>query len=512
MKSKLKKFVIEYWGIITVFLVFITINRSVPVGGDDVECARWWSNNGILSNLLGYIHGWTYLNGRISNNFSVSLFSHFRLLWIVFSAVVQCVTIWSMEKVLNKQSNRLVVLMLILFLCVGKNFRIETQFHEVGNVSYTICCACGWFLCVLLINEKRIMAQVNKSINAAFVALAFILGIITSTWIENLTMAFDTSLLVLLIYFRRKREKMIQHKMLHASIAGALIGTIFMFSSVGIGLRLDVRKGVYETILNNLSSYVLNFVWQNELLLTIFSVTFILGLIYCRDIFRNRKVLLAIALVAHMGNILILGINILGNIVITTPYAESWIGAKGTSLNYLSILGLGMMFAFEIFVITISVVCISERRGRQLWFGLYLVALVSAAPMIFSPGARNMIVVIQVLIFYISYLAINICRNLVPTSGLGVAIKVLLCMLTLSRVQVYANTIQHAVKISNIRFQLIEAYRIETYGNNYAGDYILALPKYDENLLIGNFNTDYYLMGYIAYYKLPKETQLVFFD
>lgn len=497
MKEKIKENYIYY----AIFVLFLLIGLFVPVGGDDWEISYWYNNENLFSLLCKSIYMWNTYNGRILNNFFDMFLGKYTVLWAFISAMIHTGTIYYLLKIFKLEKIKILPFcMLILFLMVSNNFRMEIQLHKIINISYTIP-AFGIFFTIYLINKY--IDTVSKS-KIIYICM-FLLGLFCSLWIENLTIAFlCTSILMLIIYYLK--EKKINKYCLYA-VLGSLVGSIILFTSPGFLNRYNSSTGglsTIELIKNNMFSILHSITLEQKSIYLLYSVISLFTLS------KNKKSKNISLKIYYSGLSLLLITSILlsefGKHSIVVANVLSKFNHVFFSTNSIICIVLMLSIVLSIPVIIIK---LFNKEQREKALILYFLSIVSVAPMVLAPGYRN-----YILCFYSLFIIIIMIFSTIKISkSKKDQRKVLLTVLAIIfcfRIESYHYILSKAYSVSKTRNEIIQQYKVKQIQGNNEDEYLI-LPMYDNNIW-GNLNSNYYLNSIKNYYGLKNNTKILFDD
>lgn len=466
-----------------IFLFWFCVAVCVPEGGDDWEIPNWYIGTDSL--MGGAARSWSSFNGRVCANLFTEIFSYHRTLWYAGSAFIHTFTLFLISRLLSFDKNKLAVLAAFLgSIMLSNGFRAEIQFYLVANVAYTFC-TCGMFALIYML-ERNYKGERFLSSKIFSFALWAIYALCMSLWIENLTLALCA---VIAIYnLRFLKEKRYSVQMLGAT-AGTLAGSIFLLSSPGVERRIDGSMTLIETIRVNYRTVLQQLVLDNLNLYCLLSVA-VLFLVFTRKI--KMRTIQTISLLLCMLTLAVTAIDRM----------------KGGSLLY-GQSGLPAVFISCVVLLHIFILACYSLPENGLLMEMYVMAFISAAPMVLSPGNRNMILAIWIVIGFIGYF---ISKFEVNNHELKLFIYLMVFGSITIRLMDYAYVLKDAVVIENIRQEVIREYKVKSLKPQTEEDFILILPCMDEKYFIGNFNAVYYKSGIINHFKLPENTRLYFDD
>lgn len=494
--KNIEKFIKEKYIYILIFIIFLTINCFVPVGGDDWEISSWYNTGGIFTLFIKSIVVWKTYNGRILNNFFDMFLGKYPLVWAISSALITTLTIYYLLKLLkndNKKSS--IIITLLLFLSISTDLRREIQLHKIGNISYAIP-AFLIFLLIFYILEK---SQKEKNIKISYKILTF-LGLCACLFIENLTIGI-IGVCCLIIFYDFVFQKKLNKPALFALI-GCSIGALIMFTSPGFLNRYDSSTAgltKIELLQKNLF-FVLNQITLNQILLYfVYSISSFMALQTNKIKQSKINLIMRVYFIILTG---ILGVSILLKALSDSSYLYTNLYNQWYSifLNYNSIYSMILMISMVLSII-IMINILSKKEIRYRLNVLFLIALISMMPMILSPGFRNTILCIYSLIAITAYISSTIVLNKKQKQ----TVIIVLSLFFVIRIEEYHYILHDANIITKERTSLIEEYRKNGDSN------ILILPRYSQDI-IQNLNSTYYEPAVIKYYGLSTNTHLLFDD
>ena len=486
----MKKILKDYYMYIVIFLIFLFIGLFVPAGGDDWEISSWYRNEGFLRLICNAIYMWKSFNGRILNNLFDMFLGKYEILWAFSSALVHTLTIFISLKIIKQEKNKNIILLFLLFvLSVSVGIRREIQLHKVGNISYSIPTLLIFYVIYSLLNK-------NKDYSKKDYYCIGLLSMCSCLWIENLTMAisFFSGSLLLLDYCKTK--KINKYKLF--SLLGCILGCIILFSSPGFLNRYNTTTEGYTTIeiIKNNFPYVL------------YSITLELGFIYliysfvCIKLLKNKKYL-----ILKLYYILLFTYLLITNLMFSyaghSPLVSRYYGSISRYfVNYKGILTMLIELSMLASIIIIINV-IAKKEDKKMLNLFYFFAVVSVAPMVLSPGHRNLILVIYSLFLIISYLY----SKLDIRKEKEKYIKYAIILALLFRLENYHYVLHNAHKVELERLRIMTNFK-----NNYSEENNdLILPVYDDEIM-QNLNSNYYDVAFKKYYFLDENTNIIYKD
>lgn len=500
-KVQVKQVVKDNIIFVGILFFWMIVAYCVPTGGDDWEISTWYRED-FITTLVGDIKAWGTLNGRVMNNLWDSFFSKYRITWNIVSAIVHVSTLYFVAKIFGYEKKKGTVLYcFLMYLSVADMLRAETQFHVIANISYTIC-NCMIFMYIYIYYmcdaEEKVVPFQQKKYNLLFWG---IYALVVSLWIENLTVGFTGVLIALAIWGFYKKRKW--NTMLIGAMIGDAVGCCVMFSSVGIGNRVDSSLSLFETIEQNLPAFLDHLVISNGKVYILFSISIILAIKYGKLMIKNKIIKYGYVL----WNLVVVLIFAIDEALVVLERNYITIDSMKILRNELHSGGI-ITLVFSLLVLFSIIVAIVYSTKCEKMLVLYFSAFMSVAPMILSPGARNMLFAIWVVIAIAGYYLSTV---IVEGRDKVLILKLCLGVLIFLRVEEYSFHLLEAVEVEKERKTLIEEYKVRSRYAQNVDDYTIILPRMSE-AFVGNFNSDYYTPGIITYYGLPEETIVLFED
>lgn len=501
--NQFKKYLGTYGIYILIYLFFVYVSYRVPFGGDDWEVATWY-NGGMIQTLFGMIRSWLYFNGRVLNNLFDSMLNYYPILWNFVSPIIYVFTIYFIAKIFKFEKHYAAILLFfVMLLTVSDEMRAEIQFHRTVNISYTIC-ICLIYLYIYMMFRNIENEEIKESQELFFKsAIYLVLSMCICLWIENLTLGFLAILAIVTIQLKIEKKKL--PLIIKFGWIGGLLGTLIMFSSiVGIQNRINQQMTVLETIQNNYAQ-LLYYLIGSSINFYLFFLVMSLIAIVSNTIIISNKFIKAL----YLSSSIILSITIVCiNIINTMIKAYFSSPTLYTVISYFAP-NSKLMILIEFTILVLLLIAIYYCAERKKFISLYFMAFISSGSVIFQPGARNMLLAQYVVIAFTSYIVylINIRNN-----GLKRVVILVLTIMCLFRVELYAYYLEEAKQITEQRTIIIENYKAKMAEgmNMKENNMIITLPKYKEEIFVGNFQSNYYNQSIINYYKLPADTKIVF--
>lgn len=498
----MKKFLKDNYAYIFIFLIFLIIGLFVPTGGDDWEISSWYNKEGLFSLFCKSVYSWNNFNGRIIHNFFTMVMGKYSILWAFTSATVHVLTIYYLLKIFKLEKNKLLqFLLLILFLMVPYGFRMEVQLHKIGNTPYSW----GSLITFYIIYLIQINMNLDKIDSKIIYIVAFLLGLIGSLWIENITIAlFSVSILMLIINYIKTKKI---NKYCLFVIFGCVTGCLILFTSPGFSNRYNSSTGdlsTIELIKNNIPIVL------NSITLELRSIYFLYsGLSLAAFLkLKPKKDLLIKIYFLILSLIMLISIMLegFGGYSILAANMHNKFNSIFISTN--SIISILLMISI-LLSIPIVIIKLFNKQNKEKALILYFLSLVSVAPMVLSPGNRN-----YILCFYSLFIIIANVLSLLNINKLEKDKKnillVILCILFLFRLETYHYILARAYSVSTMRNELIKEYKLNQIKNKDFDDYLI-LPTYDKEIM-WNFNSEAYIPSLINYYDLRSDSKVVFDD
>ena len=490
-KNDLKKFILDYYIYIIIFIIFLIIGIFVPTGGDDWEISSWYRNDGLFRLFGESIRLWEFFNGRILNNFFDMFLSKYPLLWAFISSIVHTLTIYIGLKLFKvEKDKKSILIFLISVLSVSLGIRQEIQIHKIGNISYSIP-ALTIFTCIyLLLNKDR------SSISTFDKVIIFMISLSACLWIENLTLAITVISILIFAYNLIKEKKIDRYSLL--SILGCLAGCLILFSSPGFLNRYNMETGDYTTIQlieMNLPKILFDITLNEKLIILIYSIVCFIMLKQIKK-YKILK-LYYLFLIIYLSSYTLLEIfSEFGFVTISNLYLKFYNHFVNTNSIFTILIIMSILIAIFISILLLS----TNKKDKEKLVFLYLLAMISVGPMVLSPGERNLIILVYVLFIITAYMMSKITikqKN----------IYVFLVIVALFRIEDYHYILSNAHNIELERLRIIENFK-----NNYSKENnTLILPTYDK-VIFGNLNSNYYDEAFKKYYFLDKDSIIVYKD
>ncbi|QHI72053.1 DUF6056 family protein [Aminipila terrae] len=503
----MKKIVIKNAPYICIYILFLLMCINLPRGGDDWEIANWYSSD-YVSTICGLIRSWTYLNGRLAHNFSTAFFDLYSYAYIFIMPLIYVLQMWTITKIFRIKStrNNLIILLLII-LGVSSNFRSQIQLHINGSIPYNMGMLCI-LICILIATSKEnrfIFFSNTKIMSKIFL---FLISIVASLWIENLTIGLVVFLFCLKTQLFLQKN---QNRNLDSLFWGSIIGSLIMFLSPGIWQRFGSAQGssLIKTLFCNVPQ-VLNMLVNSQLFIFLILNLVILIAFKTKAINRFRS---NVTNLIYFGFIAIetvfitiyLGLRIFVNSCFQFPISVySWINA-----SFFDVLNANCLTIITSLVLVLQIIIIIHllKENRNIFYYLYIAAAFSVMFVLIAPGERNMIFATYTIAMLCSYVWSQI---LFKNIDFKVLCNIVIILILLFRIDIYANILCDAHSITKCRQNIISTYKSDVYLNKCTSP-ILVLPSYSDRL-IGNLNSSYYAESIKKYWDLPPNTQVVFDD
>ncbi len=499
------------WVYIATFLFFLYVGFHIPIVGDDWEISGWYKE-GFLTTLIGCIKQWSYFNGRIINNFADSILSYYNNFWCFFSAGIYTLTLYYISEFMNfKRKPMSNVIMFAMILSVSKGIRSEIQLHIIGNISYSIAICLIFFYLTLIYREntdKKIKFWQNEKLNLLIIATV---SFCASLFIENMTIGLTVANIIICMQSYLKRKKITPY--IIWGFTGNILGCLILFTSVGFFNRSTESAGgknIAELITQNLP-IVLEQLVVNNIILFLFFIFITLVSIYNKKITFKNKILniLYISLLCLMGGLIALKeILFLFTVNYYTFASAIYNEIKNTFFNTHKPLSVMLCFLLLILVF-IPIIKLIENRDRLIV--LYFMGVCSSAPMVISPGNRNLMLTLYCLIAITGYISSNVE---VKSEDLRKILVIILVSIIFLRMEIYVHICEEADKITSVRTQIIDDYRLKYYQNRLEKNSWVILPKYDSDIInTGNPKLkDFHMNPLKRYYGLPQEANIIIDD
>lgn len=499
--GKIQKILIKNWHYILIYIFFFFVALIIPSGGDDWELSTWYKT--LIPSLVAAIRAWSYLSGRISVLTGVPFWATYKILWNLVSPFIYCLIIWSIVQILKIKNSIIVIAsMFLMLLSLSPMGRAETQFWITGNVSYNFCIAMILTYMYWIIRENEnatIRFFDNDKLN---MVVYFLFALFTSLWIENLTLAFMTIVFLYSFYTIINKKKF--GICLKSGIIGCAIGFIFLYSSIGIESRINHNMTILETVYKNLP-LTMEYLIASCLPLYAICASVILIAIWKKVISINN---LYLKTLYSIWNIFIILLTVLVQVVQLgkNEYVDMKKLQELPDLLTDSKIGIAILF---LIILSLLIAIFNLNKKHELII-LYLAAVISVAPMVLSPGARNMIFAQYVVIA----LAASLVSNIKFSSHDGKKLFIIIVGIAIFiRIDNYFYYLLSANEITKERVRIIQDYQIESINSQEEEDLILILPVYkDEINYIANLSRELYASSIIEKYNLNSKTKVLFDD
>lgn len=497
-------------GYLIIFIFFLIMNVFVPIGGDDWEISSWYNTPGLI-NLFGKsVFAWIGFNGRIIHNFMTMFLDNYGILWIITSAAVYTLTIYILLKFFKLEKNHYAqLLMLLLFLMVPLNFRMEVQFHRNANIPYSFGTLNVFYLLYLInnhINNDNSGGVEHSKDWLSYLGI-FLLALCSALWIENITIA--SFLIISLLFIKNIVKNKKIDKYTAFALLGSFIGSVILFSSPGFWNRYNNTTGGNSFIYllkNNIPLLLESITFSMKEVYLLFSIISIIVLWK-----KSKKNLSDIILQIYFIflNVLIIGYIFLYNF----SHGSTFLMELSSKYNFIffnshHLISLLIMISMLLSLLIMIYKMFGNMKNNGII--LYLLSLFSMIPMILSPGYRNYILCIYS-IFIIIVNIFSILNIQEQSKNFKKLFSIILGLLLFIRVEAYVNILSDAYNVTTIRKQIIFDYKLKQIKNfGYFEDYLI-LPTYDKNF-IDNLNSNYYTNSITNYYGLNKNTKILFDD
>lgn len=198
---------------ILIFIMILFISFFFPFSGDDF----YWGSKTISIKEYINIYNDLFLNGRWLSNSLAILISHSHILKALFISIILTLLYYLIEK--NEKINPYIFFILIILMPLVRFS--QSIVWGSGFVNY------GSSTLLYLLIYYTIKKYYNKDSNKYTKILLFILCLLSSLILENITLAIDIMLLISNIIYYKKNKKL--NKTLITMFIGSIIGTILMF-------------------------------------------------------------------------------------------------------------------------------------------------------------------------------------------------------------------------------------------------------------------------------------------
>lgn len=499
MSEELKNRFKDRWTYVLIYVFFFIIALMAPPGGDDFAQAMWYKKS--IPSLIDFFMAWDGYYGRVSSFFADAFLGYFRPMWYLLSPLVYVLILDCIYKIINcNASGRTNIVYLIMLLCFSKAARAETQFWLIGNVNYFFC------ICIMCIYIYCFVSDLRKKTVCFFetekldMVIYFVYGFMGALWIENLSIAFS-SLVVLLGVFAWTKKNKVSKRVLAGNI-GVVLGTVFLLTSGSLRVRVNTNTSLFQQIEVNLPVVMYHLVGSCLLLYMIFSCIILLAVgkkkLTFSFIFMKYMYIVANVSVILIGAAYYIGKDLGG-------YFSDFLLFK--NIYYMMekrIYGLG--FVLEVVILIILFVTAFKAEISEILLPLYISAAASVAPMVLDPSARTLVYAQCIVIVIALYWFCKIEFNKKDEEKI---LNIVLGILLVIRLDIYFFYLLPAYEITQIREKRISEIQEMSYTEDK--NIILKLPVYDDNFVV-TLNSLYYAESIKDEYKLDSNVKIIFED
>ncbi len=383
MKNKNKKITFDLVVKISLFIIATIIFYFIPYTHDDWA---WGSNLGI-ERLTSFFQDY---NGRWVGNLVVLALTRVRILKAIVTAGTLYLILKFIKKIVNVKNDSIVYIALVLLLLIPTRIFAQAIAWTSGFSNYTIS-----FLPILLFIYLNRETFNNKlpDINKKLIIPMFLLGLVASLFLENLTI-YNIVLVVFIMGWQLVKNK----KTLYVNLAyliGSISGAILMFSN-GAYHNIAVTGDEYRTITqdslisSSISKYfseMYKYLFRNNyVILTLIGVLLIIAVgKYLKN--KDKKAGKVKTYILLIASIIIIGY--LGYTTYVMFHDNINLFIYYSYRNYIE----GILSALLYIALIIASFAIQDKAKRnRILFYLISIAVLTAPLFIVSPvGHRNFI-------------------------------------------------------------------------------------------------------------------------
>ena len=367
----MKKFIKNNWFYICSFLVFSVLSYFFVYVGDD----WFWASNDAIELLK---NGFRYYNGRFISNVIIMILSRSLLLKCISYGLFTTLFLYLVKSVINKENKNILFLTVILFFMIDKNVLAQGYVWASGYVNF--------FISVLLILYIMRQNCEDKFKDMNFF-MSFALGLVSSLFLENVTLLLIAINIGLIIYSKIVKEKKYNIGFLSGNVVGAIAMFYNMFAfKTTVGEREIHLTGLIETF----SEKIVPYYFGKSMIITILLVSGIFLFIF----FNRKKIskwnlwlFLLVSLVYLLVNIFV---------------------AMGYTINLIFNSCLLVVYTIYSFINLIKV-SDSKLRYRFIWYFILKVGYIAPLVFVDSLGPRlllfpfiiDIMIILEIFNFYV---------------------------------------------------------------------------------------------------------------
>ncbi len=485
----MRKFIKNNYIKIIIFIFFLLLAIFIPYVHDD-----WGWGSAIGENLLR--NKFSNYNGRYISNLFAILLTKSKIMMILIFSISSYLIFDLINMFLKLKNNNFYLLILILFFTMPTKTLFQGYTWVARFVNYTLSLLP---ILMYLYYNKDMFSGRFSSDSIIKMVLLFILGIISSLFVEHLTLYNLILSLFVLIVNKIKKQKLSKTNLLY--FFGSIIGTAIMFSNgayVSVLNKSDEYRNVatnnfIENIFNKIEEMIAPFLVYKNIILIIF-LTILISIV-CYNLLKNKNIKNnKLKYLILFYNILFLAYNL---ILLLNP---SW----SVVADFTSTFNMLISITWYLFLILFVCICIDNKRKFRMLFLLISILVMSAPLLVVNPvGPRCFI---PMYLFYIIFI-LDLTDYVIVKKYISVnenTIKMFIYPVSLV-VIVYVLSVYGYI----FKFDLVRSKVINKYRNN---DYI-CIPKLPYNykyLHHSEPEDELFELKFKNFYNLDDNTKLEF--
>lgn len=483
------KFIKDNYIKIIIFIFFLLLAIFIPYVHDD-----WGWGSTIGENLLR--NKFSNYNGRYISNLFAILLTKSKIAMILIYSISSYLIFDLINKFLKLKNNNFYLLILILFFTMPAKTLFQGYTWVAGFVNYTLSLLP---ILVYLYYNKDMFSGRFSTDSIIKMVLFFMLGIISSLFVEHLTLYNLILSLFVLIVNKIKKQKLSKSNLLY--FFGSIIGTAIMFSNdvyASILNKSDEYRNIatnnfIENIFNKIEDMIAPFLVYKNVILIIF-LTILISIV-CYNLLKKKSIknnILKYLILFY--NILFLAYNL---ILSLNP---SW----SVVADYTSIFDMLISITWYLFLILFVCICIDNKRKFRMLFLLISILVMSAPLLVVNPVGPRCFV--PMYLFYIIFI-LDLTDYVIVNKYISIndnAIKIFVYPVSLVVIVYILSVYGYIFKFDLVRSKVINKYR-----NN---DYI-CIPKLPYNykyLHHSEPEDELFELEFKNFYNLDDNTKLEF--